>query len=101
MNKITKQFFLLEESAQAALVKEYYNRRNVLTRISGYEKELKNTQDELKNINDELKNIQEYCLHPLVEKEYHANTDEYGKMMDSGVTRYECPDCRKVWHEGY
>jgi len=87
MNKvIIEQFFNLSEAEQWDLTNQYQKRQRILHRIKSYREE----QDLL---NKELEDIRLECQHPLMKIEKIWDKDEYGKLLESGWTKYKCPDC--------
>ncbi len=89
-----EDFFALPEGTQEEWVKAYRARQQILLRKAS------NAQAS-KELYEELIGIQTSCRHPLVHVKQTWDTDEYGKMFDTGYFHYDCPDCGKHWMEKF
>lgn len=86
------QFFNLAEEDQAAIVEIYEKRKSIVSTAAFI-------KTQLDMFNRKYKDLQEQCEHPIARAEYKVDTDEYGRMMDSGTEHWHCPDCDKRWYE--
>lgn len=81
-----KQMLLLPEDAQEEYQKAVAKRKQILFRMERW-KDIEKSQKE------ELNSIRFLCTHPLETQKSSWDTDEYGKMLDTGYIDYICPDC--------